>query len=116
MSTLGIDMAVVMPSKQAAVSGDNSEENEKIARLARTQPDKFVGMALLNPLKEGAPDELTKCVRKLGMKALKLHPYAQCYSPLLSSDDDIGCSLRVITLISLQCFLQMVLVWLRLRA
>ena len=85
MKDIGIDMAVIMPSKQAAVSGDNAKENETIAAIARDQPEKFVGMALLNPLKAGATDELARCVDKLGMKALKLHPYAQCYSPLLSS-------------------------------
>lgn len=83
MKTLDIDSAVVMPSKQALSSGDNTRENEAIAAIARNNRNKFIAMALLNPIKEDAPDELSRFVKELGVRALKLHPYAQCYSPIL---------------------------------
>jgi uncharacterized protein len=83
MRNLKIDAAVIMTSKQASSSGDNTRENKEIASIARRNPDKFFGMAIVDPLKENAPEELTRYVQELGIKALKLHPYAQCYSPIL---------------------------------
>ncbi len=83
MKNLKIDAAVIMTSKQASSSGENTRENEEIASIARRNPEKFVGMAIVDPLKEDASDELARYVRELGIKALKLHPYAQCYSPIL---------------------------------
>jgi len=85
MRNLKIDIAVIMTTKQAASSRDNTKENEEIAAIARKYPDKFVGMSLINPLGEDAVEELERHVKELGIKALKLHPYAQCYSLILPS-------------------------------
>ncbi len=84
MKKLGIDMAAIMTTKQSSSGGDNVKENEKIAEIARKYPDKFISMALVNPLKESAVEELIRYVKELGVKVLKLHPYAQCYSLNLS--------------------------------
>ena len=70
MDKLKIDKAVI----QTAMGKDTTPGNEDIAKIVKRYPDRFVGMAVIDPLKEGAVEELTRCVRELGLKALKLHP------------------------------------------
>ena len=49
--------------------------NDMVAQAVKAYPDRFVGYATVNP---NRPDEiepeLDRCFRKLGMKAIKLHP------------------------------------------
>src|SRR3990170_4049223 len=60
MDRLGIDMAVLMTTKPT----DNQLENEGIAEFAQQHPDRFIGMPVINPLREDAVEELTKCIKK----------------------------------------------------
>lgn len=85
MDSLKIDKAIIMTTKQAAgYETDDVKENEEIAAAARKYPDRFIGFAIINPLKgEKAVEELTRYVKELGIKGLKLHPFAQCYAPYL---------------------------------
>jgi predicted TIM-barrel fold metal-dependent hydrolase len=54
--------------------------NDYIAAVVRTDPDRFIGFASVNPLYHGveaAVDELERAVTQLGLSGLKLYPMYQ---------------------------------------
>ncbi|MFX0204307.1 MAG: amidohydrolase family protein [Candidatus Hodarchaeota archaeon] len=79
MDKFGIQKAAIMSTKQ---TGDLTKVNEEIAQWARQYPKRFIGCAIMYPGGPNAPDELERLV-KLGIRYLKLHPYAQNYLPYL---------------------------------
>jgi len=76
MNSLGIEKAVVTPTKPW---GD-TKDNEEIAKIAKENPDRFIGVPWINPLREGALDDFRRYLKELGMKGLKLHPPANSYA------------------------------------
>jgi predicted TIM-barrel fold metal-dependent hydrolase len=79
MDRNGIHASVVMP----AAGSDYGPTHDAIARLAERYPGRIYGMASLTPLVGEAEyrREVTRCVRELGFRALKLHPLAHAVSP-----------------------------------
>lgn len=51
--------------------------NEYVSSLCKKYPDRFIGFASVNPLKENAVKDLERAVKELGLKGLKLHPPLQ---------------------------------------
>ena len=71
MDVAGIEEAVLLPidcerSRKYAVSS-----NEQVADLCR-QSKRFIGFASVDPMKPGAPRELERAVKSLGLRGLKL--------------------------------------------
>lgn len=85
MAANGIDAAMVMPAAGSAPR----ETHDAIADLARRHPGSIFGIASLTPLvgEEAYEEEVERCVRELGFKALKLHPLAHAASPALPVTD-----------------------------
>ncbi|MDY0360348.1 MAG: amidohydrolase family protein [Desulforegulaceae bacterium] len=51
--------------------------NEYVKKLCDLYPQRFTGIASVNPLSETAVEDLEYAVKKLGLKGLKLHPPLQ---------------------------------------
>lgn len=67
----GIDMAVGCSLGQAI-------DNEYIAGIVATYPDRFIGFGGVNPRLAGAVDAVAEC-SALGLKGIKLHPTLHGY-------------------------------------
>jgi uncharacterized protein len=67
----GIDRTVIFPIENPTYE----QANEEIARLVETHPGKFIGFAKHDPVAEAGRIErlLTREVKELGLKGLKLH-------------------------------------------
>ncbi len=67
----GIDMTIIFPIENPTYQ----KANEEIARIVDRYPGKFVGFAKHDPVAEAGKIEqlLTREVRQLGLKGLKLH-------------------------------------------
>jgi len=75
MDVAGIDVAVVFP---IALAG--KIDNDYVADAVKKHPDRLVGFATVDPqFGDTAVEELIRCVTKLGLKGLKLHPDGSCY-------------------------------------
>lgn len=48
--------------------------NDYVAAICRAHPQRFIGFCSLDPANPGAPEELERCVRQLGMRGLKIAP------------------------------------------
>ncbi len=55
--------------------------NEYVAKLCDDAPDKRIGFASVNPLKENASEIIEKAIKNLGLKGCKLHPPLQNFMP-----------------------------------
>lgn len=76
MDEAGIDMAVVFP---LTVAG--KIDNDYTAESVKKYPNRLIGFALVDPQwGEDAVKELIRCVTKLEMKGLKLHPDLSGYA------------------------------------
>jgi uncharacterized protein len=80
MDVAGISQAVLLPVDCARARGDAVSSNEQVADLCTTS-ERFIGFASVDPLKEGAANELERCVHGLGLKGLKLDPALQDFNP-----------------------------------
>lgn len=59
------------------------EDNDRIARIVRQYPDRFVGMGTVNPrMLDEAMLEMKRCLDELDMIGMKFHPWVQAFSPL----------------------------------
>lgn len=56
--------------------------NEYVAEYCRTEPDKLIGFASVDPHDENALEELQYCYEELGLRGLKTSPIYQAYDPL----------------------------------
>jgi predicted TIM-barrel fold metal-dependent hydrolase len=51
------------------------KDNEYVAKSVKKYPNMLIGFALVDPQRgREAAEELKRCVTKLGIKGLKLHP------------------------------------------
>lgn len=55
--------------------------NDEVADYANKHDDKVVGFASVNPNEARAEKELRRCIKKLGLKGLKLGPIYQNFNP-----------------------------------
>jgi len=75
MDLVGINQACVSASR-GLYEEDMIKCNDYIAGLLKQYPDRFIGMAVLNPnLYRDLPEEIERCFRKLSMKGVKIHPH-----------------------------------------
>lgn len=75
MDEAGVDIAV-LPAEDAETTMGMKTPNEKVAEFAAQAPDRFVGMAAVDPHKGmRALRDLEYAVKELGMKALCLEPW-----------------------------------------
>jgi predicted TIM-barrel fold metal-dependent hydrolase len=73
---VGIERAVVCAPRARGHGYD--VENDRVAELVRTQPDRLVGFARVDPLAPGAAAELERA-RGLGLRGLFLHPWEDTF-------------------------------------
>jgi len=75
MDLVGINQACVSAS-MGVFGEDMTNANDYIAGLLKEYPDRFIGMAVLNPnLYRDLPEEIDRCFMNLGMKTVKIHPH-----------------------------------------
>lgn len=75
MDEAGVDVAV-MPAEDAETTMGMITPNKKVAEFVEKAPDRFIGMAGIDPHKGmKALQELEYAVKDLGMKALCLEPW-----------------------------------------
>ena len=75
-------MAVLLAWDAETASGLPPVTNDFIASCVERHPDAFLGFASVDPWKgPAAVEELTRAVRGLGLRGLKLHPSAQLFEP-----------------------------------
>lgn len=75
-----IELNLLLPND--GFFADCAADNDAVARAARTHPDRFVGMGVVNPRDAGCADEMKRCVEELGLIGIKLHPWLQAFSAL----------------------------------
>ena len=73
MDRLGVDVMCI--SGEAGIGCDHCAGNDLVAEAIRTFPNRFIGYASINPNHaEETDEELNRCFRDLGLKAIKIHP------------------------------------------
>jgi|SRR5579875_67947 len=80
MDVAGISRAALLPIDCARARGDAVSSNEQVAELC-SQSQRFIGFASVDPMKEGAVQELEHSVLRMGLKGLKLDPSLQDFQP-----------------------------------
>ena len=83
MAEAGIDKSVIFPIDFGLTLGEPrvpiDEVNRLFAELGRSDPDKLIPFASVDPRRAGAAELFEKCVSEWGMRGLKLHPCAGFY-------------------------------------
>ena len=75
MDEAGVDLAI-LPAEDAETTMGMVTPNQTVAKFVEKAPDRFIGMAGIDPHKGmKALDELVHAVKDLGMKALCLEPW-----------------------------------------
>lgn len=75
MDEAGVDLAI-LPAEDAETTMGMITPNDTVAKFIEKAPDRFIGMAGIDPHKGmKALDELVHAVKDLGMKALCLEPW-----------------------------------------
>jgi predicted TIM-barrel fold metal-dependent hydrolase len=75
MDDAGVDLAVLTAEDAETTSGMRVP-NDKVAEFVKQSPERFIGMAAVDPHKGmAAVRELERAVRELGMKCLCLEPW-----------------------------------------
>lgn len=78
MKKNGIDKAIIFPFTPADL--DFKRANDYIAKAVKKYPDKFVGFARVDPRQvKGAIAEVTRVVKTLKLKGVKMHPFEQAF-------------------------------------
>ena len=77
MDRMGVDLACINAS---VTSPDYRKGNDLTAEAVRRYPDRFVGLARVNPhYPDEVRPELERCFEELGMKGIKIHPTCNDY-------------------------------------
>lgn len=78
MKKLAIDISVIFPVQPRTYN--LQPQNNYIASLSKKYPDRFIGFARIDPrLEEDSEKELDRCINRLGLKGLFLHPWEEGY-------------------------------------
>ncbi len=78
-ATSGADCSIVF-GLRAALSGFLTV-NDTVAKYVRTDPEKLIGFAALDPTEPGVLEELERAVGQLGLRGIKLTPIYSGYHP-----------------------------------
>jgi uncharacterized protein len=84
LDAAGVTRAVVVGQRAAPRWG--SADNDDVAALTRDHPQRFLGVAGIDPMEEGALDELHRCVEELGCVGVAL--VTGWSDPPLRDDDE----------------------------
>jgi uncharacterized protein len=76
MDAAGIERAVLLPVECRRARKDPVGTNEQVAELCAMSA-RFIGFASVDPLVKTAAKDLTRAIKKLGLKGLKLDPALQ---------------------------------------
>lgn len=78
MDRLGIGKSVLLPVQPKTYH--LGPQNDAAVRLMQEHPKKLIGFARIDPrMGEEAENELERCIAKLGLKGLFLHPWEEGY-------------------------------------
>jgi predicted TIM-barrel fold metal-dependent hydrolase len=77
MDEAGVGQAVLFACEAPIVYSSN----EYVAALCRQFPDRLIGFASVNPLRDDAADVIEHAVTHLGLKGIKFHPPLQDFYP-----------------------------------
>jgi predicted TIM-barrel fold metal-dependent hydrolase len=86
-TTLEAHWTAMAPVERAVVFGlqarasDIYVPNDYVAGYVAQHPEKLIGFASVDPSEDGAPSELERAVRELGLRGLKLGPIYQHVHP-----------------------------------
>jgi uncharacterized protein len=78
MDANGIDKSVIVPVQPKTYRLE--PQNEAIAVTQARYPDLLIGFCRVDPRQEDAVTELRRCVLRLGLKGLMLHPMEEGYT------------------------------------
>lgn len=78
MDEAGVDVSVVFTYE--GLLRPSAAWNDSLAGFVAAAPDRLVAFATVDPRDPGAAAEVERCVRELGMRGVKLHPWLQGFS------------------------------------
>jgi len=83
MDRFEVDKAIVFPQYNV-VPGDYLPQNQWLAKVVKEYPDRLIGFARINPVKENCLEILKRSIEDGGFKGVKLHQSDDSwnYSPL----------------------------------
>lgn len=89
LKAAGVDKSILMTID--GLFGDCPKHNDELAALASEFPDELIAFGTVNPYEgDKAVEELRRCVRQLGMKGMKFHPWLQAFSLTHPTMNDIA--------------------------
>jgi predicted TIM-barrel fold metal-dependent hydrolase len=78
-ATLGVELSAVFTFD--GLRNPGRAANDSLAAFAAAGDGRYVAFATVDPRAPDAADEIRRCVRELGMRGVKLHPWVQAVSP-----------------------------------
>lgn len=69
---------------------DPAPHNDHLKAFCAAQPDRLIPFCTVHPRYPNAVAELRRCVLELGMRGVKLHPWAQAFAPTDPFMDALG--------------------------
>ena len=69
---------------------DPAPYNDKLKEFCSAAPDRLIPFCTFHPRYPNAIEELRRCIYELGMMGVKLHPWAQAFTPVESFMDAPG--------------------------
>jgi predicted TIM-barrel fold metal-dependent hydrolase len=81
MACASLDKLCLLAQDYRSVDGDILVSNEEIKKLVDLAPDRFIGMASVDPFMPNAEEDLAYAFKDLKLLGLKLHPGKQRYYP-----------------------------------
>ncbi|GGM02948.1 amidohydrolase family protein [Dactylosporangium sucinum] len=88
MDAGGVHRAVVMTLD--GFFRDTRRANDIVAQACAGSGGRLIPFGTVDPHQAGAADELRRCARELGCRAVKLHPWLQGFSPLDAAMDPVA--------------------------
>lgn len=80
MDALEVDVSLMLPFD--GLYHDPTTCNDEVAQWCAAAPERLVPFGTAAPRDSSAPDEITRCVDRLGMRGFKFHPWMQAFHPL----------------------------------
>lgn len=84
MERAGVQVGCVLPQSGEPTVAWARAAHDRIAAFARAQPGRIFGLANVHPYNDfdAYAGEMTRVVKELGFRCIKLHPFAQGINPL----------------------------------
>lgn len=81
MRCAGLDKMCLLPQDYTTREGVVPVTNEEVAYLVELAPDRFIGFASVDPMREDAAAVVDRAFGELGLRGLHLHPSRQRFYP-----------------------------------